>query len=100
MSLPELKPVLQKIDHIRDVPGARDVFESVHEWVEAAQTPSMAQSACSRIITMSYPRAWGDCVIDEVTLPQGWIAYLHELAEVANACAQRVFEANHQQSKP
>lgn len=94
MSFPELEPLIQKVETLKDVPEVHDVYTSVHELVRSAQTPAMAQSACSKIITMSHPKAWGDRVVGAGAAFQDWTRFLHELAEVADACGQRVFEAN------
>lgn len=94
MSYPELEPLLQKVAAIRDDLNVRDIYTSVHELVGAAQTPSMAQSACSKIIVMSHPKAWGERVVGGGATFQSWMVFLQELAEMADACGQRVFEAN------
>ena len=70
--IPQLTPLLEKIDALKGIPDVQDVYALVHQLVISANTPAMAQSACSRIITMTHPKAWGDQVVSSTPSVQDW----------------------------
>jgi hypothetical protein len=70
MRIPELLPLVEK----------------------AIQIPSMAQSACEKIMTMTHPKAWGDRDANFGASYLDWFKYLDELKSVANDCGHAIFE--------
>ena len=93
MKIAELGPLVQKVECLRVSEDTRDVYEEVLALVEGPQTPSMGQSACSHVVIMCHPKAWGDRFVRGLDYV-GWGQYLSELAEVANACGQAIYEAH------
>lgn len=93
LKIPELQPLLDKVAVLKDNPDASDVHDYVVREVMAACTPSMGQTACVHIIALCHPRAWGDRHVHGLG-PSflGWIRFLGELEDVANACGQKIFE--------
>ena len=94
MTFPELLPLLQKVEVLRDNPSTREILDFVRSEAEKARTASMAQSICSTAITMTHAKAWGDLNV------QGfgntwidWFAYLSQLKQVADDCGQAIFNS-------
>jgi hypothetical protein len=92
MRIPELLPLVEKATEIRNDAKVHDIYEFILIQVEQAQTPSMAQSACEKILTMTHPKAWGDRDADFGTSYLDWFKYLDELKSVANDCGRAIFE--------
>ena len=93
MQILELAPLLEKIEVLSGRAGAEDVYAFVHANVMAANTPTMGQSLCEKVITMCHPRAWGDRQVPSFGKTwNDWYSYLSELEEVAAACGQRIYE--------
>ncbi|MDN8618927.1 hypothetical protein [Variovorax ginsengisoli] len=90
MRIPELSPLLEKVAVLRSAPDAQDIYATVRDAVLAAQTPSMAQSVCEMTIDMCNPKAWGDRYVK--SMDAEWMDFVAELATVANACGQRIYE--------
>jgi predicted ATP-dependent protease len=92
MRIPELQPLIEKAALLRDDRKVRDIYEFIWAEVQNAQIPSMAQSACEKIILMTHPKAWGDRDADFGASYLDWFRYLDELKSVANDCGQAIFE--------
>jgi hypothetical protein len=93
MQILELAPLLEKVEVLRSIAGAEDVYDFVHANVMAAKTPTVGQSVCEKVITMCHPRAWGDRqVLSFGNTWTDWNSYLSELQEVAALCGQRIYE--------
>lgn len=92
MKIAELSPLIRKIEPLRAIEDARDIYEEVSSLAEDAETASMGQSVCSHVIAMCHPKAWGDRYVAEAALGP-WTRYLSELSEVANSCGQAIYEA-------
>lgn len=93
MKIEELAPLLEKIAPLAHSEETNDIYKSVYDAIAAANTPSMAQSVCSHVITMYHPKAWGDqyfTIFGPGML--SWNTYLGELSEVANECGQKIHE--------
>lgn len=95
MKIAELQPLLDKVSCLAENDSVSDIYEWVRDAVTAADTPSMAQSVCSKVIVMCHPKAWGDrYVILFGSDLLAWNNYLGELTEVANNCVRKIYE-NH-----
>jgi cytochrome c5 len=93
MQILELAPLLEKVEVLKGIAGAEDVYVFVHANVMAAITPAMGQSVCEEVITMCHPRAWGDRQVPNFGKTWAdWGHYLSELQEVAASCGQRIYE--------
>lgn len=93
MKIAELQPLLDKVSCLAASESARDIYEWVRESANAANTPSMAQTVCSQVITMCHPKAWGDRYVTLFGSDLlAWDNFLGELADVANNCGQEIFE--------
>jgi hypothetical protein len=93
MWIPELLPLLEKVEVLQSNPATQDVYAFVRDVVAKAETPSMGQSACEKIITMCHPRAWGDMYVQDFGKTwTDWLNFLSELQEIANSCGQRIYE--------
>lgn len=94
MTFPELPPLLQKVEALRDNPSTQEIYDFVCSEAEKVRTPSMAQSLCSTVITMSHVKAWGDLYVDFGSTSNDWYVYLGELKQVAEDCGQAVFNGH------
>ena len=93
LKVPELVPILEKAAQLSEYPNARFVYEAILEIVTRANSPSMGQSACERIITMCHPKGWGDQLVGSFgTHEFAWINFLGELSDIANKSGQQIFD--------
>lgn len=95
MYIPELAALLDKVEPLKYNVTTSDVYEFVSNAVAQAETPSMAQSVCARVISMCNPKAWGDRYVEGFDNPSiDWTRLLNELSETASKCGQLVY-SNH-----
>ena len=97
LQIHELQPLLAKVEQLRSYPATHSVLASVEELVTSASTPSMAQLACERIVSMCNPKAWGD--IGSTGFGSKWTDwqdFLGELSVVAARCRQQIYTASKQ----
>ena len=93
MTIPELLPLLEKVETLRGRPWAADVLTYVEDVVHRANSPSMAQSACDKVIAMCNPKAWGDIYVEEAGWAwPAWHRFLDEMSAVATQCGQAIFD--------
>jgi len=93
MVIPELKPLLEKVELLRSYPSAYEVLVYVEDAVHRANTPAMAQSACAHVISMCNPKAWGDFYVEGFGSKwTDWHAFLSELSEIAAECGQKIYD--------
>lgn len=93
MKFPQLEPLLRKVAPLRENASTEKVYLFVCKAVESANTPSMAQSACSAVATMCHPKAWGDMNVQNFGAKwTDWFTFLEELEMLATSCAQAIYE--------
>lgn len=93
MKIVELQPLLDKIDVLKDHSETKDIFERVSERINNASTPSMGQSVCSYVVSMTHPKAWGDMYVSNFGSEwSDWFKYLGELSDIASQCGQAIFD--------
>jgi hypothetical protein len=93
MQIPELAPLLEKVEVLKQAPGAEDVYAFVEASVMGAKTPAMGQSACEKVIMMCHPRAWGDRHVPAFSKTwTDWCSYLGDLRDMAASCGQQIHE--------
>jgi hypothetical protein len=84
---PELQPILDKVEELRDYSAVHLVLVFFEELIAAASTPAMAQTACERIASMCNSKAWGDFDASGFRSKwTDWQQFLGELGEIAVDC--------------
>lgn len=93
MQIPELLPLLEMVKPLESHPQAQEVYAFVTDAVQRANTPSMAQSACEKIIVMCHPKAWGDMYIQDFGGSwAGWLNFLDHLKQTAESCGHKIYK--------
>jgi hypothetical protein len=93
VTFPELQPLVAKVAPLEKSADAADIWQFVSGLANSAVTPTMAQSACDKIIVMCHPKAWGDRFVRGYDEPwTKWHTFLEELSELANTCGQRIYD--------
>lgn len=93
MALTGLAPLLRKVEPLKDVAAARDIYEEIAREAAEASNGFMGRRLCRRVITMCHPKAWGDRFVPGYDA-KAWNAYLGELADVAAECGVTLDERN------
>lgn len=91
MLLPELKPLLDKVECLQNHADAHDVYADIASRIEKASTPTMGQSVCEHIISMCSPKAWGDRFVSDWGYEK-WDVFLSQLSDIAENCGQAIYE--------
>ena len=61
----ELKPLVEKAKELQGVRDAEDIYTNILRKAEAASTPSMGQSLCEYVKSVTHPKAWGDRFVSD-----------------------------------
>lgn len=93
MKIPQLEPLLAKVQQLDGRPDVHDIADFVRSRVESAATPSMGQSVCSRVVELCHPKAWGDREVEGVG-GVDWVCWLSGLSDAAERCGQAIYEAS------
>jgi len=88
--LAELYPLVEKAKELEGIGDAEDIYQDILKKAETASTPSMGQSVCEYVQSMTHPKAWGDRYVAGYDDLLSWVRYLSQLSAVAEQCWDQI----------